>query len=146
MFTGLKETFSLFEKIVIPNMPTTVWNCISGKQSSSPRFSLVRPPTPELLSSHHAAGYCSSWQHLISSCQLQHGNFISGSQLEPGELLCGNVNSSVKLPGLLSRHASSSRQLSLNLYCHSNDCRCNVGTRRAGGTAGFYKSKPPRKT
>lgn len=105
----------LFEETVITNMPTTVWNRISGKQSSSPRFSLVRPPAPELLSSHHAVDYYSSWQHLISSCQLLHGNLISGSQLGPGELLCGNINSSVKLPGLLSGHVSSSRQLSLSL-------------------------------
>lgn len=105
----------LFEKTAIPNMPTTVWNRISGKQSSSPRFSLVRPPTPELLSSHHAVDYYRSWQHLISRCQLRHGNLISGSQLGPRELLCRNINSSVKLPGLLSGHASSSRQPSLSL-------------------------------
>lgn len=49
---------------------------MSGKQSSCPRFSLDRPLTPGLLSSHHAAQSPSSRQHLISSCHLQHGNLI----------------------------------------------------------------------
>lgn len=94
-YVGSWRSIYLFKKIVIPSMPSTDCNCIYGNQSSRPRFSLVRPPTPELLSSHHAADYCSGRQHLISSCQLQHGNLISSSQLEPGELLRGNVNSSV---------------------------------------------------
>lgn len=104
-----------WSKSLSASMATLDWNSISGKQGSGPGFSLVRPTIPELLSSHHAADYCSSWQHLISSCQLQHGNLISSSQLEPGELLWGNVNSSVNLPGFLSSHASSSRQVSLSL-------------------------------
>lgn len=57
---GSGKTIFLFDEIVIPNIPISASNCISGKQSSSPRFSLARPPTPELLSSHHAADYCSS--------------------------------------------------------------------------------------
>lgn len=60
ILTGSVKTIFLFEEFVISNIPTSASNCISGKESSSPRFSLARPPTPELLSSHHAADYCSS--------------------------------------------------------------------------------------
>lgn len=104
-------------------MPTPDWNSISGKQGSGPRFSPVHPPTPELLSSHHPAEYCSRWQHLIRGCQLQHGNLISSSQLEPGELW-GNVNSSVNLQQLLSGHASPSRQLSLSVSLQQLPAQC----------------------
>lgn len=60
ILTGSVKTIFLFEETVITSIPTSASKCISGKQSSSPRFSLARPPTPELLSSHHAADYCSS--------------------------------------------------------------------------------------
>lgn len=49
----------------------------------------------------------------------------------------------MNLPGLLSGHASSSRQLSLWVDCQRTGCRCNVMTRRAGGTAGCKISNLP---
>lgn len=142
-FIAFKQNFPGLKVIAI--METPERNSISGKQGSGPGFSSVRLPAPEVLSSHHAAEQCSRWQHLISSCQLQHGNLISSNQLEPGELLWGNVNSSVNLPGSYLATPLYPGSF-LWVYCHSNDCQCNVVTRRAGAIAGFQKSQPLGKT
>lgn len=95
--------------------------------------------------SHPAQNY-SKWQHLISSCQLQHGNLIRASQLEPGGSHCDEM-STAQWTCQTSYHATPLQQVSfLWAYCHGNDCWWNVVTRKAGGIARFQKSKPPRRT
>lgn len=66
------------------------------------------PPTNSRAAAFSSC--CRLLQQLTASYQQQqwqHGNLIRSHKLEAEELLCGNVNSSVKLAVLLSGHASS---------------------------------------